>query len=115
MSNPAGSAAHQDAEGNGHARRCPQRTIDERNALVSANYRLALWAVNRYCPRARWDGVLFDELLSEAHLALLRAARYWDPERGTFANYASLLLRQKVAMYLASRKRPPAQLPEHLA
>jgi RNA polymerase sigma factor (sigma-70 family) len=59
--------------------------------LVLDNLRLAPYCVKRFTSRYRIPGVLgldIDDLISEAFIALCRAAEMWDPQRGAFSTYA---------------------------
>src|SRR5262245_60559615 len=58
---------------------------EARDALVGANLRLVVWAVNRWWPRL----VAHEDLMAAGYLGLVRAASLWDPERGVrFSTYA---------------------------
>ena len=55
------------------------------NDLVEANLRFAMYMANRY----RRESVDIDDLIQEANIGLMLAARHYDPERGVrFTSYA---------------------------
>jgi RNA polymerase sigma factor (sigma-70 family) len=59
--------------------------------LITENLRLAPYCVRRFLSRYRIPAVLgldTEDLVSEAFLALCRAADMWDPARGAFSTYA---------------------------
>src|SRR5438552_4558825 len=65
--------------------------MTSKEELITANLRLAPYCVRRFLSRYRIPGVLgldTEDLVSEAFLALCRAAEMWDPERGAFSTYA---------------------------
>ena len=62
-----------------------------REQLVTENMRLAPYCVKRFTSRYRIPSMLgldVDDLISEAFIALCRAAEMWDPNRGAFSTYA---------------------------
>jgi RNA polymerase sigma factor (sigma-70 family) len=62
-----------------------------KEALITQNLRLAPYCVRRFLSRYRVPAVLgldTEDLVSEAFLALCRAADMWDPARGAFSTYA---------------------------
>jgi RNA polymerase sigma factor (sigma-70 family) len=62
-----------------------------KEALITENLRLAPYCVRRFLSRYRIPPVLgldTEDLVSEAFLALCRAADMWDPARGAFSTYA---------------------------
>jgi RNA polymerase sigma factor (sigma-70 family) len=65
--------------------------MKSREELVTENMRLAPYCVRRFLSRYRVPAALgldTDDLISEAFLALCRAAELWDPSRGMFSTYA---------------------------
>ncbi len=90
----------------------PQRSIDERNQLVTANLRFARWAARRL---AGWleeiDPDWFDDVLQAARLGLVDAAEHWDERRGTFATCAYFWIRRRVVQCL--RGRDLVRVPGH--
>jgi RNA polymerase sigma factor (sigma-70 family) len=64
---------------------------EQQERLVMENLRLAPYCVKRFTSRYRIPSVLSldtDDLVSEAFIALCRAAEMWDPKRGAFSTYA---------------------------
>jgi RNA polymerase sigma factor (sigma-70 family) len=62
-----------------------------REQLVTENMRLAPYCVKRFTSRYRIPSMLgldHEDLISEAFIALCRAADMWDPNRGAFSTYA---------------------------
>lgn len=65
--------------------------FNDTDDLVLANLRLAPYCVRRFLRRYRVPpslGLDMDDLVSEAVLALCRAAQRWEPARGSFSTYA---------------------------
>jgi RNA polymerase sigma factor (sigma-70 family) len=65
--------------------------MSSKEALITNNLRLAPYCVRRFLSRYRIPSVLgldTEDLVSEAFLALCRAAEMWDPARGAFSTYA---------------------------
>lgn len=70
------------------------------NALVVANLSLAGFMANRY----RRAGIDLDDLMQEATIGLILAARRFDPDRGVrFATYAAWWVENQVRRYIRSR------------
>jgi RNA polymerase sigma factor (sigma-70 family) len=68
------------------------------NQLVEANLRFAAYLAYRY----RREGVDIDDLIQEANIGLLLAARRYDPERGVrFASYAGWWIEAQLRRYLS--------------
>ena len=80
-----------------------ERTIEERNALVVENLKLAYYLAPR-APllgyRTHYDR---EDLTSVALLALVRAATLWDPARGDFGRFASVSIRQYLCKWVISQ------------
>jgi len=67
------------------ARRIQQGDEAALNALVEANLRFAMFMANRYRRRS----IDIDDLIQEANIGLMLAARHYDPDRGVrFTSYA---------------------------
>ena len=67
-------------------------------ALVEANLRFAMYLANRY----RRGGVDVDDLIQEANIGLMLAARRYDPERGVrFTSYAGWWIEAQLRRYLS--------------
>lgn len=65
--------------------------------LVESNLRFAMYLANRY----RRDGVDVDDLMQEASIGLLQAARRYDPDHGVrFASYAGWWVEAQLRRYL---------------
>src|SRR5215212_10166159 len=65
--------------------------MKSKEELVTENMRLAPYCVRRFMSRYRIPAILgldTEDLISEAFLALCRAAELWDPGRGMFSTYA---------------------------
>ena len=68
------------------------------NALVEANLRFAMYMANRY----RRESVDVDDLIQEANIGLMLAARHYDPERGVrFTSYAGWWIEAQLRRYLS--------------
>lgn len=72
--------------------------------LAAENFRLVPFVVNRWFANAREK----DELVSVGNLALIQAARNYDPARGGFANYAVECVRGKILQSLDPKRRGPS-------
>src|SRR5207253_3076607 len=71
----------------------------DRQGLIQRNLRLAPYGVRRFLGRYRVPAVLgFDteDLVSEALLAVCQAAASWNPDRGTFATYATTAIQNRL-------------------
>lgn len=81
----------------GHAWR-DQGDIDARDRLVRAHLKLALKMAHTAARRYQMP---VEDLVQEANLGLLRAARGYDPERGfTFATYAYWWIREAISSFV---------------
>lgn len=68
------------------------------NCLVEANLRFAMYMANRY----RREGVDVDDLIQEANIGLMLAARHYDPERGVrFTSYAGWWIEAQLRRFLS--------------
>lgn len=68
------------------------------NALVVANLGFAAYMANRY----RRNGIDIDDLIQEANIGLMLAARRYDPERGVrFTSYAGFWIETQVLRYIS--------------
>jgi RNA polymerase primary sigma factor len=88
----------------------------DREALVTRNLPLAAWCVNRYAPlRFREDPHLFDEMVQEARIGLMIAARKFDPARGVrFGTYATWWCRQRIRRAADNWSLGVARVPVHV-
>src|SRR5437879_11259230 len=65
--------------------------MSSKEELITKNLRLAPYCVRRFLSRYRIPAILgldTEDLVSEAFLALCRAADMWDPTRSAFSTYA---------------------------
>jgi len=68
------------------------------NSLVEANLRFAMYMANRY----RRDSVDIDDLIQEANIGLMLAARHYDPEKGVrFTSYAGWWIEAQLRRFLS--------------
>lgn len=68
------------------------------NSLVEANLRFAMYMANRY----RRENVDIDDLIQEANIGLMLAARHYDPERGVrFTSYAGWWIEAQLRRFLS--------------
>lgn len=71
---------------------------DAVNQLVEANLRFAMYLAHRY----RREGVEMDDLVQEANIGLMLAARRYDPEHGVrFTSYAGWWIEAQLRRYLS--------------
>jgi DNA-directed RNA polymerase sigma subunit (sigma70/sigma32) len=71
------------------------------NSLVVANQRFATYMASRY----RRQDVEMDDLIQEANMGLLLAARHFDPDRGVrFSTYAAWWIEAQLRRYLRRHK-----------
>jgi RNA polymerase primary sigma factor len=92
------------------ARKGNQRALDK---LITANLRLVIANARRHQGR----GVALADLINEGNLALVNAARRFDPSRGIrFASFAAWWVQYAIDDAIAAQGRavsvPPAQLSE---
>jgi len=68
------------------------------NSLVEANLRFAMYMANRY----RRETVDIDDLIQEANIGLMLAARHFDPEQGVrFTSYAGWWIEAQLRRFLS--------------
>lgn len=68
------------------------------NSLVEANLRFAMYMANRY----RRESVDIDDLIQEANIGLMLAARHYDPEKGVrFTSYAGWWIEAQLRRFLS--------------
>ncbi|VTS00519.1 sigma-70 family RNA polymerase sigma factor [Tuwongella immobilis] len=80
-------------------------TEEEQRLLVEEHVPFALRVVRHAAKKIghRTNQNHFDELVSEAHLALILAAKRFDPARGVlFSTYASIWIRSFIRRYLVT-------------
>ena len=71
----------------------PQKSKEERKALIEGNLRLVLKIANDFIGR----GLEFDDLVAEGNVGLVRAADHFDPERGTkFSTFSAWWIKQTI-------------------
>ncbi len=90
------------------ARRARQQDDEAVNQLVLANLRLVVHLAHAFGGK----GLLLADLVAEGNVALVHAARKFDPERQVrFTTYAGFWIRN--AMRRAIRQRNTIRIPEH--
>jgi RNA polymerase primary sigma factor len=68
------------------------------NELIEANLRFAMYLANRY----RRDAIDTNDLIQEANIGLMLAARHYDPERGVrFTSYAGWWVEAQLRRYIS--------------
>lgn len=73
---------------------------DIRNQLVTANLRLAIKNARKY---SRMYSASFDDLIGEANVGLMEAAKRFDPTRGfRFNTYAEHWIRKHIKSFISS-------------
>ena len=75
------------------------RYIEERNKLVSKNYRLVVQVAHAY----RRSGVPFEDLVQEGNVGLIRAAAKFQPDIGKFSTYVTWWIHQSINRFLQDR------------
>lgn len=86
-----------------------QQGDDERavGTLVHHNQRLVYWMVEKMCPSGCRNGddpsLTFGDLFSAGCLGLVTAARRFEPGRGKFSTYATILVRREISLALGNR------------
>ena len=80
------------------ARRIQSGDESAARELVQANLRFAMYIANRY----RREGVDIEDLIQEASIGLMFAARQFDPERGVrFTSYAGWWIEAQLRRFLS--------------
>ena len=80
--------------------------LEEQNMLVEENIELVHWFCHYKAPfRNKFE---YDELVSIASLALVKASRQYDPGKGTFSTYAVRAMENNVLCAARKFKRPSA-------
>jgi RNA polymerase primary sigma factor len=74
---------------------------DARRVLIERNMRLVWKVASRYTPR----GPLFDDLVGEGYIGLIRAAEAFDPDRGRFSTVATEVVRRHILDFLFPPRR----------
>lgn len=69
------------------------------NEIVRANEGLAHCITKRYKDRADYD-----DILQEARIGILQAARKYDPTRAAFSTYAAQWIRSRVGRYFGTQE-----------
>ncbi len=83
---------------------------DARNAMVTANLKLALSIANRYTNR----GMEHIDLIQEANIGLIKAAEKFDYRKGfKFSTYATWWIRQAITRAIADQVRH-IRIPVHM-
>ena len=77
------------------------------NRLVEANLRFVVSIANQY----KGKGLQMDDLVSEGNIGLMKAARHFNPDKGTrFVNYAVVHVRKQIEKALDHQTEPPRGL-----
>lgn len=79
------------------------------NELVQQNLGLVKSIVNTFNPR---DYDEKEELFSRGLLALLRAIRKYDPQKGKFSSYAWTIIRRECIQFFKQKKRRYEEITE---
>jgi len=86
------------------------RAVESNQALIRANLRLVVSVAKRYLGR----GIMFQDLIQEGNMGLLRAVGKFDPRRGfKFSTYATWWIRQSINRSVAEQART-IRIPVHL-
>jgi RNA polymerase sigma factor (sigma-70 family) len=102
---------------------CPQETVDAIDQLLKESTRLRNYLVQVFSKLAvsvarQYANVTFrlDELLSEAHVTLLRCVEIFDVDRGyRFSTYATNAIRHNLNRYVTRQHRVRQSTREYLA
>lgn len=74
---------------------------NEMDTLVTDNTGLAGYVAKRFLS----TGIDYDELCSAAYLGLVKAARSFKAEKGTFATYAVRVMQNEILMFLRQNRK----------
>lgn len=86
----------------------PERTTEERQELIGAGFGLARWIARRFAGRR---GEPFrQDLEQESFVAVLHAARLYDPEIGSWQAYVVASVRNQLRIEL-NQWRSPVRIP----
>ena len=73
--------------------------------IVENNQRLATSFAIKYFPNIKSTTIRSDDLIQEGLMGVLKAIKFYDPEKGTFANYAAKFINNNMIDYLKREKR----------
>ncbi len=83
---------------------------DARTRMIQANLRLVVKIAREYVGR----GMVFEDLIGEGNVGLIRAAEEFEPRFGTrFSTYASYWIKQSIRHALINTT-PTIRLPAHM-
>jgi RNA polymerase primary sigma factor len=86
------------------------RSTEARQAIIRSNLRLVVSVAKRYIGR----GSVFQDLIQEGNIGLLRAVSKFDPSRGyKFSTYATWWIRQSISRSIADQART-IRIPVHI-
>lgn len=81
--------------------------------LVTSNLRFVVSVARQYAEKAHEEGIDIDDLISEGNIAMMLAARKWNPKAdGRFVNYAVHDVKKAIAQALP-QQGPMLTLPKH--
>lgn len=91
--------------------RCVLRGSDAFQEMITMNLRLVIWVARRY--HRPW--LLFDDIVQEGNLGLIRGLERWDPDRGyRLTTYVTVWVHQAIRRFV-STNRESLYVPSHVA
>jgi RNA polymerase sigma factor (sigma-70 family) len=83
----------------------PSALTDEARDLAAGNLALAVSLAGKFRSRAEERGIPFDDLVSEAFVGVVLAARSYNPERGAITTITYLAVTHRLANFVRRWKR----------
>jgi len=87
----------------------PQEAEKAVETLVLSNLKLAI----RIARGFRYLGIDLEDLISEAHIGLFKAAQKFSPHRAKFSTYAAWWIKQRIRRYIDNHKQA-VRVPNHM-
>ena len=73
--------------------------------IIKNNERLTTYVAEKFFPNIKSTTISSDDLIQEGLMGVFKAIKSYDPEKGTFANFAIKVINNKILSYLKREKR----------